>query len=98
MSFYHILPSDAAKDRFPNYRATQYSIPIDDAQQLTGQWEAAIAQLSYSNCLYTFDNETINIGEACVGAYQCDIGCRNGYRIQESRNGQGMITLVFTTF
>ena len=54
MSFYHILPSDSAKDRFPNNKAAQFSIPIDGAQHLDGQWEVAVAQLSFSNCLYTF--------------------------------------------
>lgn len=76
MSFYHILPSDSAKDRFPNNKAAQFSIPIDGAQHLDGQWEVAVAQLSYSNCLYTFDNETISIGEPRTKAYQCDTGCR----------------------
>ena len=64
MSFYHILPSDSAKDRFPNNNAAQFSIPIDGAQHLEGQWEVAVAQLSFSNCIYTFDNETITIGES----------------------------------
>ena len=58
MSFYHILPSDSAKNRFPNNKAAEFSIPIDDTQQLTGLWEVAVAQLTYSNCLYTFDRET----------------------------------------
>ena len=61
MSFYHILPSDSAKDRFPNNKAAQFSIPIDGAQHLEGHWEVAVAQLSFSNCLYTFDNETITM-------------------------------------
>ena len=64
MSFYHILPSDAAKDRFPNNKAAEFSIPIDDTQQLTGQWEVVVAQLTYSSSLYTFDHETITIGES----------------------------------
>ena len=76
MSFYHILPSDSAKDRFPNNKAAQFSIPIDGAQHLEGQWEVAVAQLSFSNCLYTFDNETISIGESRTKAYQHDFGCR----------------------
>ena len=76
MSFYHILPSNTAKDRFPRNKAAQYSIPIDDVQQLDGQWEVAIAQLAYSNCLYTFDHETISIEEPRTRAYQCDMGCR----------------------
>ena len=76
MSFYHILPSNTAKDRFPRNKAAQYSIPIDDVQQLDGQWEVAVAQLTYSNCLYTFDHETISIEEGRSRAYQCDTGCR----------------------
>ena len=76
MSFYHILPSDSAKDRFPNNRAAKFSIPVNDAQLLNGQWEVAIAQLTYSNCLYTFNQETISIGELRTKAYQCDTGCR----------------------
>ena len=76
MSFYHILPSNSAKDRFPSNNAAQFSIPIDDTQRLTGQWEVAVAQLTFSNCLYTFDNETISIAEARTRAYQCDTGCR----------------------
>ena len=71
-----MLPSDAAKDRFPNNRAAQFSTPIDDEQQLDGNWEVAVANLTYSNCLYTFDNEVIKIGEPRTKAYQCDTGCR----------------------
>ena len=76
MSFYHILPSNTAKDRFPRNNASQYSIPIDDVQQLEGEWEVAVAQLTYSNCLYMFDHETIDIGEPMNFAYQCETGCR----------------------
>lgn len=75
-SIIHILPSDAAKERFPNNHAAQYSIPIDDEQQLTGQWEVAMVQLSHSNCLYTFNGEVIDIGEPRTKAFQCDTGCR----------------------
>ena len=71
-----ILPSDAAKDRFPNNNAAHFTIPIDSGQQLSGQWEVAIVQLSHSNCLYTFNGETIDIGEPRTKAYQCDTGCR----------------------
>ena len=76
MSFYHILPSDSAKNRFPNNKAAQFSIPIDDSQQLTGLWEVAVAQLTYSNCLYMFDHETISIEEQPTRAYEYDTGCR----------------------
>ena len=48
-----ILPSDAAKDRFPNNKAAEFSIPIDDAQQLTGQWEVAVAQSLTFQCVNT---------------------------------------------
>ena len=73
-SFY--LPSDAAKDRFPDNKAAQYSIPIDDQQQLVGDWEVAVANLTYSNCLYTFNGEWIDISQPCTKVYQCDTGCR----------------------
>ena len=76
MSFYHILPSDTAKSRFPHNCAAQFSIPVDDNQQLSGAWEVGLAQLAYSNCLYTFDHETITIKERHVHASQCDTGCR----------------------
>ena len=68
--------SNASKSRFPDNTAAQFTIPIDDAQQLTGEWEVAIAQLSYSNCLYTFNNEVITLKEKRTKAYQCDEGCR----------------------
>ena len=70
MSFYHILLSDAAKTRFPDNHAAKFSIPIDDAQQLSGEWEVAIAQLVYSNCLYTFNGEVITIAEKRKSADQ----------------------------
>ena len=76
MSFYHHLPSDSAKERFPHNSAAQFSIPIDDAQQLTGEWEVGVAQLVYSNCLYMFNGETIEIGKPRTKAYECDTGCR----------------------
>ena len=75
-SFCHILPSGAAKEIFPDNNASSFSIPIDDAETLTGDWQVAIAQLSYSNCLYTFVNEVIRINESRTYAYQCETGCR----------------------
>ena len=75
-SFCHILPSNAAIDSFPDNNASLFSIPIDDAETLTGDWQVALAQISYSNCLYTFINEIIHINESRAHAYQCETGCR----------------------
>ena len=75
-SFCHIIPSTAAKDSFPDNNASLFSIPINDAETLTGDWQVALAQLSYSNCLYTFNNEIIHVNETRTHAYQCESGCR----------------------
>ena len=76
MSFYHILLSNAAKSRFPDNCAGKFTIPIDDAQQLTGEWEVAVAQIAHSNCLYTFNNEVVTVKEKLLKAFQCEKGCR----------------------
>ena len=76
MSFYHILLSNAAVNRFPSNRAATFSTPIDNVQHLNGEWEVGISQLVHSNCIYTFDHEVMTIKSKLTDVIQCEKGCR----------------------
>ena len=76
MSFYHILLSNAATNRFASNRAAIFSTPIDNIQQLNGEWEVGVTQLVHSNCVYTFDHEVKTVNMRLTAAYQCEKGCR----------------------
>ena len=76
MSFYHFLHSNAAQKRFSSNQAANFSIPIDDIQQLNGDWEVGVTQLVHSNCLYTFNHEILQIDETLTQAYQYEEGTR----------------------
>ena len=75
-AFCMILPSSSSTARFPTNNASKYSVAVDDAEELKGNWEVAIAQMTYSNCLYTFNNETIKVEQPRTLVTQCDYGCR----------------------
>ena len=75
MSFYHILLSNVATNRFASNRAAIFSTPIDNIQQLNGEWEVGVTQLVYSNCVYTFDHEVMTINMRRTAAYQFPFSC-----------------------
>ena len=58
MSFYHVLPSNSSPDTFPSNNASYYSTPLIKPHDFSGNWEVAITNLTHSNCIYTFNNET----------------------------------------
>ena len=62
-SFSKILPSNSSVNRFPNNNASSFSIAFDDAEELRGNWEVAVSHVVYSNCLYTFSEESVIIQE-----------------------------------
>lgn len=59
MSFYHVLPSNAAPDTFPLNHASSFSIPLDNPYNLSGQWEVAMMNISYTGCVNTFNNDEL---------------------------------------
>ena len=61
MSFYHVLPSNAAPNIFPNNHASQFSTPLDNPYNLPGQWEVAMMNMSYTGCVNTFYNDKLSI-------------------------------------
>ena len=61
MSFYHILPSNTSPAYFPANNASQYSTPIENAYDVAGSWELALMNMTYSNCINTFNNDVITI-------------------------------------
>ena len=62
MSFYHVLPSNTSHETFPKNHASQYSTPIANEYQLSGNWEVAITSMTHGNCVSTFiNNDTIAI-------------------------------------
>ena len=75
-SFSLILPSNSSTNRFPANNAASFSIAYDDAERLHGNWEVAISHVVYSNCLYTFNNETIKIEQERSRVNEWEYGCR----------------------
>ena len=61
MSFYHVLPSNAAPNTFPNNNASEFSTPLNNPYQLSGQWEVAMMNMSYTGCVNTFNNDTLSV-------------------------------------
>ena len=61
MSFYHVLPSNAAPNTFPNNHASAFSTPLNNPYQLSGQWEVAMMNMSYTGCVNTFNNDTLSV-------------------------------------
>ena len=61
MSFFHVLPSNAAPDTFPKNHASNYSTPIDNNYYLNGKWEVALMNMTYSGCINTFNNDQMII-------------------------------------
>ena len=61
MSFYHILPSNTSPDTFPENHASSYSTPIVNPDMLDGEWEVALLSVSHSNCINTFNHDTLTL-------------------------------------
>lgn len=59
MSFYHVLPSNAAPETYPQNRASSYLTPLGIPYNLLGKWEVAMTSVSYSGCVNTFVEEDI---------------------------------------
>ena len=59
MSFFHILPSNAAPDTFPHNHASAFSTPVGNPYTLSGKWEVALMNITYSGCVNTFHNDEI---------------------------------------
>lgn len=70
MSFYHVLPSNAAPNTFPNNHASSFSTPLENPYNLTGQWEVAMMNISYTGCVNTFNRDMINL------SYTTDLNTR----------------------
>ena len=64
MSFFHVLPSNAAPEYFPANNAASFSTPIPNAYNLDGDWEVALMNLTHSNCINTFANEQMTVEES----------------------------------
>ena len=63
MDFYHILPSNSSSSTYPNNDASSFTIPIEPPYILDENWEVALLNLTHSNCIDTFINETVSIYE-----------------------------------
>ena len=61
MSFYHVLPSNAAPNTFPNNHASAFSIPLENPYNLAGKWEVAMMNMSYTGCVNTFNNDVLTV-------------------------------------
>ena len=57
MNFFHVLPSNVAPDSFPRNHASAFSTPISNSYQLTGKWEMALMNMTYSGCINTFHHD-----------------------------------------
>ena len=63
MSFYHILPSNAALNVFPNNVASEFKTPFENPIRLKGEWEIALQNVVYAGHIYSFNNDKIVITE-----------------------------------
>ena len=63
MDFHHFLPSNTSPDYFPNNNASQYSTPVDNPYDLTGNWEVGLMDVTFSSCIKTFNNDKMMIKE-----------------------------------
>lgn len=61
MSFYHVLPSNVAPNTFPNNHASSFSIPLEKPYNLSGKWEVAMMNISYTGCVNTFNHDTLSL-------------------------------------
>ena len=61
MSFFHVLPSNVASDSFPQNNASSFSTPISNPYTLTGKWEVALMNITYSGCVNTFHNDGLTV-------------------------------------
>ena len=66
MSFYHILPSNTSPSYFPANNASQYSTPVENVYDLSGSWELTLMNMTYTNCINTFNNDVMTIDEQCT--------------------------------
>lgn len=66
MSFYHILPSNTSPTYFPKNNASQYSTPVENPYDLSGSWELALMNMTYANCVKTFNNDVMVVDETCT--------------------------------
>ena len=64
MSFYHVLPSNAAPNTYPNNHASEFSTPLDNPYNLEGRWEVAMMNMSYTGCVNTFYNDRVSVTHA----------------------------------
>ena len=61
MSFYHVLPSNAAPNTFPDNHASKFSIPLPNPYNLSGQWEVGLMNMSYTGCVNTFHHDKVEV-------------------------------------
>ena len=64
MDFYHVLPSNTSPETFPQNHASSYSTPIFNPYHLPGNWEVAVTDITYSNCINTFNNDYIIVKDS----------------------------------
>ena len=63
MDFYHVLPSNASPDYFPNNKAAHFSTQLDNPYNLLGNWEVGLMDFTYSPCVDTFNNDEMSVTE-----------------------------------
>ena len=80
MDFYHVLPSNTSPEYFPKNNAAEYSTPLNNPYTLTGNWEVALIDLTYSTCINTFNNDAITVGKPCT-LVQCVKESKQVYKV-----------------
>lgn len=63
MSFFHVLPSNVAPTSFPNNHASDFSTPIATPYHLSGKWQVALLNITYSSCINSFHHDTLVINK-----------------------------------
>lgn len=64
MSFYHVLSSNAAAQTFPDNHASNFSTPLHKPHIFEGKWEVGLMSMTHSNCVATFDEDSLVIQDS----------------------------------
>ena len=63
---HHVLASNAASATFPKNHASAFSTPVAQAYTFYKPWEVALTNLTHSNCIYTFNKESLYVTDSEV--------------------------------
>ena len=63
--FYLVLPSNSSMQFYPNNTITQYKTKLQTAIELTGEWEVALAEMTFPKSWSTIPNQGAKFTFTC---------------------------------